>query len=88
MNSAGEALARLESALQQLAARAAGELDETTAGQVGDDAGRVIEEARRRWPDWDRITQLVNRITVRVGAAAGLLQAVEQVKSLIEALPH
>lgn len=81
-------IARLELALQQLTAAAAAQLGGEQAEQVGADADRVIEEARRKWPDWDRITQLLGRITTRVGAVAGLLGAVDQVKSLIEALPH
>lgn len=83
-----DVLARLEIAIQQLAVTAAAELDPEQADQVGDDADRVIEEARRRWPDWDRITALLGRITTRVGAVAVLLQAVDQVKDLVEALPH
>ena len=82
------AIARLELALQHLTAAAAAQLGGEQAEQVGADADRVIEEARRKWPDWDRITQLIGRITTRVGAVAGLLEAVSQIKGLIEALPH
>lgn len=91
VNSAGgteEVLARLELALRQLVAGAAAHLDSAQAEEVGDDAGRVAEEARRKRPDWDRLTQLLGRITARVGSVALLLEAVERVKDLLEALPH
>jgi hypothetical protein len=91
MNAGGgteEVLARLELALRQLTAGAATHLDSGQAEEVGDDAGRVAEEARRKRPDWDRITQLLGRITTRVGSVALLLEAVERVKNLLEALPH
>jgi hypothetical protein len=91
VNAAGgaeEVLARLELALRQLVAGAATHLDSAPAEEVGDDAGRVAEEARRKRPDWDRITQLLGRITTRVGSVALLLEAVERVKDLLEALPH
>jgi hypothetical protein len=83
-----EVLARLELALHQLVAGARADLDNAPAEEVGDDAARVAEEARRKRPDWDRITQLVGRITTRVGSVALLLEAVERVKDLLEALPH
>jgi hypothetical protein len=83
-----EVLARLEAALHQLTAAAAAELGGERAEQVGEDAGRVAEEARRKRPDRDRITQLLGRITARVGSVAVLLEAVDRVKNLIEALPH
>ena len=85
---AEEVLARLELALDQLTAATAAQLGGEQAEQVAADSDRVIEEVRRKRPEWDRITQLIARITARVGAVAGLLQAVEQVKDLIAALPH
>jgi hypothetical protein len=83
-----EVLARLDLALRQLTAAAAAQLDGPRAEQVGDDAERVAEEVRRKRPDRDRITQLIGRITARVGSVAVLLEVVERVKNLIEALPH
>jgi hypothetical protein len=83
-----DVLARLEIAVQQLTATAAAELDSGQADQVAGDADRVIEEARRGRPDWDRITALLGRITARAGAVPALLQTVDRVKDLVEALPH
>jgi hypothetical protein len=83
-----EVLARLDLALRQLTVAATAQLDSPQAEQVGDDAERVAEETRRKRPDRDRISQLIGRITARVGSVAVLLEAVERVKNLIEALPH
>ena len=88
VSGAHDTLAQIESALRQLAADAAGELDATSAAQVSDDASRLAGEARHPRPDRDRITQLLGRITTAAGSASALLEMIDRVRVLFDALLH
>lgn len=83
-----DTLAQIEAALGQLAADAASELDATNAVQVSDDASRLAGEARHPRPDRDRITMLLGRITTAVGSASALLEMIDRVRALFDALLH
>jgi hypothetical protein len=83
-----DTLAQLEAALRQLAADAAGELDTANAVQVSDDASRLAGEARHPRPDRNRITLLLGRITTAAGSASALLELVDRVRALFDALLH
>jgi hypothetical protein len=83
-----DTLAQIEAALRQLAADATSELDAASAEQVSDDARRLAGEARHPRPDRDRIAQLFGRITTAAGSAAALLEVIDRVRMLFDALPH
>jgi hypothetical protein len=83
-----DTLAQLEAALRQLTAGAATELDATSAAQISDDASRLAGEARHPRPDRNRITQLLARITTAAGPTAALLEVINQIRILFDALPH
>ncbi len=83
-----DTLAQIEAALRQLAADAASELDATSAAQVSDDASRLAGEARHPRPDRNRITQLLGRITTAAASAGALLEVIDRVRTLFDALPH
>ena len=86
--SAEDTRAQLELALRQLAAAAARELDSASAAQISDDASRLTEETRHQRLDRERITGLLGRLTAAAGAVAPLLEVVDRVRVLIEALLH
>jgi len=86
--SADDIRAQLELVLRQLAAAAASELDSASAAQVSDDASRLTEETRHQRLDRERITGLLGRLTAAAGAAAPLLELIDRIRVLIEALLH
>jgi hypothetical protein len=83
-----DTLAQIEAALRQLAADATSQLDATSAAEISDDAGRLAGEARHPRPDRDRIAQLLGRITTAASSAAALLEVIDRVRGLFEALLH
>jgi hypothetical protein len=83
-----DTLAQIEAALRQLAADAASELDDASAAQVSDDAARLAGEAKHPRPDRARITELLGRITAAAGSAASLLDVIDRIRVLFDALPH
>ncbi len=83
-----ETLAQIEAALRQLAADAASELDTANAAQVSDDASRLAGEARHPRPDRAWIALLLGRITTAAGSASALLELIDRVRALFDALLH
>jgi hypothetical protein len=88
VTSAQDLVAQIEAALHQLAASAATELDAANAAQVSDDASRLAGEARHPRPDRNRIAELLGRITTAAGPTAALLEVINQIRILFDALPH
>jgi hypothetical protein len=84
---AGGNLARLERALEQLAAgiREAGG---DHADDALDDVDRVQDELHRRTPDRGRMIQLLERITAVVTPVSGLLEVADHARELISLIPH
>jgi hypothetical protein len=87
-SSAEDIRAQLELALRQLASVAASELDSAGAAQVSDDATRLTEEIHHHRLDRERITGLLRRLTAAAASAAPLLEVIDRVRVLIEALLH
>ena len=75
-----DTLAQIEAAVS--------ELDDASAAQVSDDAARLDGEAKHPRPDRARITELLGRITAAAGSAASLLDVIDRIRVLFDALPH
>lgn len=79
---------RLQRAIQDLRTGAATSLPADQLEQVNADTAELTQEITSPRPNRDRISQLLGRLTARVGSVAALLEVVDRVKDLIAALLH